>query len=99
MIRFPAIRRLAACAALLSTAMLAVPVQAQGDLLVAPTRVIINSGGNAEVVLSNIGDKPATYRISLELRRMDEDGDFNDVEEAAANPAERAAHQAEAVSA
>ena len=66
------------------------PVQAQGDLLVAPTRVVINGGGNAEVVLSNIGDKPATYRISIELRRMDENGDFQEVEEAAANETEKA---------
>lgn len=66
------------------------PVQAQGDLLVAPTRVVINGGGNAEVVLSNIGEKPATYRISIELRRMDENGDFQEVEEAAANETEKA---------
>ena len=71
--------------------LVAVPSLAQGDLLVAPTRVVINGSGNAEVVLSNIGEKPATYRISLELRRMDETGDFQDIEENAANEAERAA--------
>lgn len=91
MIRFPATRRIVQCAAILCAALFAVPAQAQGDLLVAPTRVMINSGGNAEVVLSNIGDTPATYRISLELRRMDEDGDFNDVEETRASTTERAA--------
>ena len=69
----------------------AFPANAQGDLLVAPTRVVINGGGGAEVVLSNIGDKPATYRISLELRRMDETGDFDEVPEASANASERAA--------
>lgn len=82
------------CTAILTAAAAAfssLPAAAQGDLLVAPTRVVINNGGQAEVVLSNIGAKPATYRISLELRRMDETGDFSDIEEAAANPAERAA--------
>lgn len=77
--------------AALTTALAAVPAQAQGDLLVAPTRVVINGGGSAEVVLSNIGSAPATYRISLELRRMDGDGDFSDVADEAANPTERAA--------
>jgi len=67
------------------------PAYAQGDLLVAPTRVVVNGAGNTEVVLSNIGEKSATYRISLELRRMDESGDFQDIDEAAASDAERAA--------
>lgn len=84
-------RRLAACAAALLFLGQGLPASAQGDLLVAPTRVVINGAGNAEVVLSNIGDKPATYRISLELRRMEEGGDFLDVEERAATDAERAA--------
>lgn len=78
---------LAALAGLAVTA----PARAQGDLLVAPTRVIINNAGSAEVVLSNIGSQPATYRISAELRRMDEDGGFSEVPEAEANPAEKAA--------
>lgn len=72
-------------------AAMANPAQAQSDLLVAPTRVVINQGGSAEVVLSNIGSQPATYRISAELRRMDEDGDFSEVAEADANPTEQAA--------
>lgn len=77
---------IAACAGLLS----ATPAVAQGDLLVAPTRVVINNAGSAEVVLSNIGSQPATYRISAELRRMDEDGGFDEVAEADANPVEKA---------
>lgn len=72
-------------------AFLALPAQAQGDLLVAPTRVVVNNGGNAEVVLSNIGNTPATYRIALELRRMDESGDFGDIDPGAATPGEQAA--------
>ena len=91
MIQLPAIRLIALCAAALTCAVSALPARAQGDLLVAPTRVVINGGGGAEVVLSNIGDKPATYRISLELRRMDETGDFDEVAEADANPGERTA--------
>lgn len=91
MIRLPAFRRIALAAACLAGAFAAIPARAQGDLLVAPTRVVINGGGGAEVVLSNIGDKPATYRISLELRRMDETGDFNEVAEADASVSERAA--------
>lgn len=89
--QLPVLRRIALCVAALLSAAGALPANAQGDLLVAPTRVVINGGGGAEVVLSNIGDKPATYRISLELRRMDETGDFDEVPEASANASERAA--------
>jgi P pilus assembly chaperone PapD len=91
MIRIPAIRRFALGVTALMGAVTALPAHAQGDLLVAPTRVVINGSGGAEVVLSNIGDKPATYRISLELRRMDETGDFDEVAEVDANTGERAA--------
>ncbi len=84
-------RRLTLTAAVLSAPLLAVPAQAQGDLLVAPTRVVINNGGNAELVLSNIGNTEATYRIGIELRRMTEDGDFLDVSDAEANATEKAA--------
>lgn len=77
--------------AALGSVLAAVPVRAQGDLLVAPTRVVMNGGGSAEVVLSNIGSAPATYRITVELRRMDGEGDFSDVAEESANAVERAA--------
>ena len=83
-------RRLMTGAAALAALALAVPAQAQGDLLVAPTRVVVSGGGGAEVILSNIGSEAATYRIALELRRMDEDGDINDVPEAEANATEQA---------
>lgn len=82
---------LLSCASACVASLFVSPAHAQGDLLVAPTRVVVNGGGNTEVVLSNIGEKPATYRISLELRRMDESGDFQDIDEAAATDAERAA--------
>lgn len=91
MLSISSIRRFAlglgALAATLSTG----PALAQGDLLVAPTRVIINGGGNAEVVLSNIGSQAATYRIGVELRRMEPDGDFAGVTEAEASATEKAA--------
>lgn len=60
-----------------------------GDLLVAPTRIILNGGRGTEIILNNIGDDTATYRISVELRRMKADGSFEDV--TAPNAAEAAA--------
>lgn len=52
-----------------------------GDLLVAPTRLVLDGRRGAEVILNNIGDEPATYRISIEFRRMTEDGGLVDVKE------------------
>lgn len=52
-----------------------------GDLLVAPQRIILNSGRGTEIILNNIGDETATYRISVEIKRMREDGSFIDVTE------------------
>lgn len=85
------LNRLALGLGTLAAATVATPAAAQGDLLVAPTRVVLNGGGNAEVVLSNIGSQPATYRIGVELRRMEADGNFADVTEAEANATEKAA--------
>ena len=53
-----------------------------GDLLVAPTRIVLNGSRGTEIVLSNIGDDVATYRVSVELRRMKPDGGLDDVTEA-----------------
>jgi P pilus assembly chaperone PapD len=47
-----------------------------GDLLVAPTRLVLDGRKGAEVILNNIGDEPATYRVSIEFRRMTEKGDL-----------------------
>ena len=66
-------------------ALFATPSMAAGDLLVAPTRVILDGARGTEVILNNIGSEPATYRISLELRRMLPDGSLEDVEPAKAN--------------
>jgi P pilus assembly chaperone PapD len=60
-----------------------------GDLLVAPTRLVLDGHRGAEVILNNIGDQPATYRISVEFRRMTENGDLVDV--AAPTPADKTA--------
>src|SRR3954453_11341484 len=50
-----------------------------GDLLVAPQRLVFDGGRGAEVILNNVGEEPATYRISVEFRRMTENGDLVDV--------------------
>jgi P pilus assembly chaperone PapD len=50
-----------------------------GDLLVAPTRIVLDGRKGAEIILNNIGDEPATYRVSVEFRRMTESGDIVDV--------------------
>jgi hypothetical protein len=77
-------RRRAFAAAVAVTGMLAAsqaPAWAATDLLVAPTRLVFeNRTRTAEVVLDNVGAKPATYRISLVLRRMTPDGRLIDVE-------------------
>jgi P pilus assembly chaperone PapD len=59
---------------------LATPAKAGvGDLLVAPTRIILDGRKGAEIILNNIGDEPATYRVSVEFRRMTEAGELLDV--------------------
>ncbi len=64
--------------AFLATAV-AAPAVAAGDLLVAPTRVVLDGTRGTEVILNNVGNEPATYRISLELRRMNADGNLDEV--------------------
>ena len=68
----------------------ATPAQAGvGDLLVAPTRIILDGRRGTEIVLNNVGDEPATYRISVEFRRMTADGQLADVTDP--TPQEKAA--------
>ncbi len=69
----------------------AAPAQAAGDLLVAPTRVVLDGSRGTEVVLNNIGAQPATYRISLEIKRMTAVGGLDEIAEDNANPAEKTA--------
>ena len=64
---------------------------AQGDLLIAPTRLVLDGRRGGEVILSNVGGEEATYRVTLELRRMTADGDLEPVDEAQANLTEKAA--------
>ena len=74
----------ATLAALTATALLFSPAPAVagiGDLLVAPTRLVLDGRRGTEVILNNIGDEPATYRISVEFRRMTPDGRLVDVTE------------------
>ena len=72
-------------------AALPAPLAAQGDLLIAPTRLVLDGRRGGEVILSNIGAEEATYRVTLELRRMTPEGDLEPVEETAANVSEKAA--------
>jgi P pilus assembly chaperone PapD len=67
------------------------PAQAAGDLLVAPTRVVLDGQRGTEVILNNIGSETATYRISIELRRMTSEGRLEDVTEQEENEIEQAA--------
>ena len=71
-------RSLAALAGLVASLALAPTATAGiGDLLVAPTRIILNGGRGTEIILKNVGDATATYRISAEFRRMTPDGRLN----------------------
>ncbi|WP_394700097.1 molecular chaperone [uncultured Parasphingorhabdus sp.] len=67
------------------------PAHAAGDLLVAPTRVVLDGQRGTEVILNNIGSETATYRISLELRRMNAEGRLEDVSDEQVNEMEAAA--------
>jgi len=69
-----------------------VPTSAEagvGDLLVAPTRLVLDGRKGAEIVLNNVGDEPATYRISVEFRRMTPEGNLVEVTDP--TPQEKAA--------
>lgn len=80
-----------AAAAVVTSLSVAGPARAAGDLLVAPTRVVLDGRRGAEVILNNIGAEEATYRISLELRRMNDIGRLEDILPEEANDKEKAA--------
>lgn len=67
------------------------PAQAAGDLLVAPTRVVLDGARGTEVILNNIDSETATYRVSLEIRRMNADGTLDEIEPEKATAAEQQA--------
>jgi len=71
--------------------MVPAPAQAAGDLLVAPTRIVLDGQRGTEIILNNIGAETATYRISLELRRMSQEGRLTAVTPEEANQMEQAA--------
>ena len=80
----------AAALAAVAIAGFATPARAGvGDLLVAPTRLVLDGRRGTEMVLNNVGDEPATYRISVEFRRMTREGGLDEVAEP--NAEERAA--------
>lgn len=92
--KLPKLRTRAALAmfsAAMASAALPGPLAAQGDLLVAPTRIIMDGRRGTEVILSNIGSEEATYRIGLELRRMTPEGNLVEVPRETANERELAA--------
>ena len=86
-------RKLAPFALIAPMLMLAAPAAKAGvgDLLVAPTRIVLDGHRGAEVVLNNIGDDVATYRVTAELRRMTPQGSLVDV--AQPNAGEKAAQE------
>jgi P pilus assembly chaperone PapD len=71
----------AALAAALVVALTTPASAGVGDLLVAPTRIVLDGRKGTEIVLNNIGDAPATYRISVEFRHMTPQGTLEDVAE------------------
>lgn len=68
-----------------------IPAFAAGDLLVAPTRVVLDGVRGTEVILNNIDSVTATYRVSLEVRRMNADGTLDEVAPEATTTAEQQA--------
>ena len=84
-------RLFAPCLAALALLAPTAPARAAGDLLVAPTRVVLDGSRGTEVVLNNIGSAPATYRISLEVKRMTGQGGLQEIDESEVSAAERAA--------
>lgn len=81
-------QRFAAAIAPVLAGMTTPPAHANGDLLVAPTRLIVREGSTAEILLGNKGQAPATYRASLLVKKMQADGTLVDV--TAADPAQQA---------
>lgn len=77
--------------AAMAAASTAVPALAAGDLLIAPTRLVLSGSRGTEVILNNIGSETATYRISLELRRMSPDGSIDEIDPALATAQEKLA--------
>lgn len=70
----------------LGLAFASVPASAGvGDLLVAPTRLVLNGSRGSEIIIKNVGEETATYRVSVELRRMMPNGSLVEVTDPNAN--------------
>src|ERR1700759_3369511 len=54
--------------------------KAQGDLLISPLRIVIEgSKKSQEINLANVGKDTATYVISVQNIKMNEDGSFEQI--------------------
>ncbi len=72
------LRSLFLFAAIVAGAIL-IPSPAQADLLIAPTRVVLERGErSAELIVVNKGDEEFAFRVSVENRRMRLDGSMED---------------------
>ncbi len=80
-----------ACSPRLPSAPRLCPRRLRATCSLAPTRVILDGSRGTEVVLNNIGAQPATYRISLEIKRMTAEGGLDEIAEDEVNAAERTA--------
>ena len=55
-------------------------VQAQGEILITPSRIVFNPKKNKEILnLLNTGKKSETYLVSFVQKRMNENGSFTEV--------------------
>jgi hypothetical protein len=69
--------------AIMASAQFALPTPASAELLIAPTRVVLDrSDRSTELVVVNKGAEEAAFRISVENRRMNLDGSMEKVTEA-----------------
>ena len=69
--------------AIMASAQFALPTPASAELLIAPTRVVLDrSDRSTELVVVNKGAEEAAFRISIENRRMNLDGSMEEVTEA-----------------
>ncbi len=69
--------------AVLAAAQTVIPTPASAELLIAPTRIVLDpTERSTELVVVNKGNEEAAFRISLENRRMNLDGSMDEVTEA-----------------
>lgn len=69
--------------AIMASAQFALPAPASAELLIAPTRVVLDrSDRSTELVVVNKGSEEAAFRISVENRRMNLDGSMEEAVDA-----------------